>query len=139
MPIEVRWDNPNRTVIAKQFTAEWTWVEFSRITEEWTHYMMQSAPHVVHVIVDISTASATPMGGALNHLHHALLAYAENWGIVVFVNTTPFITILIDLFKRIHPEYTERVFVVAERHEAYTIIEQVEGILSPHLSEVPLQ
>ena len=127
MPVTVTWDNPNRTILSQQFSGRWTWDEFYRVTYDQTCHMMFSAPHTVHVIADIEHSSyTTSMSGALTQVRNVALAYPDNWGALVLVNSRPFLTILMGLFKRTYPDLAERIFVATSRAEAYAIIEQFQ-------------
>jgi hypothetical protein len=127
MPVTVTWDNPNRTILSQQFSGRWTWDEFYRVTYDQTRHLMFAAPHTVHVIADIEHSSyTTSMSGALTQVRNVALAYPDNWGALVLVNSHPFLTILMGLFKRTYPDLAERIFVAASRAEAYAIIEQFQ-------------
>jgi hypothetical protein len=128
MPVAVTWDNASQSIISQQFSGRWTWDEFYRVTCDQTRHLMFASPHTVHVIADIEhDAYTTSMSGALTQVRNIALAYPENWGILVLVNTSKFLTILMDLFKRNHPDLAKRIFIAPTRDEAYTIIEQHEN------------
>jgi hypothetical protein len=127
MPVTVTWDNPSRTILLQQFSGRWTWDEFYRVTYDQTRHLMFSEPHTVHVIADIEHSSyTTSMSGALTQVRNVALAYPDNWGALVLVNSHPFLTILMGLFKRTYPDLADRIFVAASRAEAYAIIEQFQ-------------
>ena len=127
MPVEVSWDNPGHTIISQQFSGRWTWEEFYRVTYDQIRHLMFSSPHVVHVIADIGHSSyTTSMSGALTQVRNVALSYPANWGVLVLVNNNAFVTILMDMFKRNHPELAERLFVVDTRDEAYSLIEHYQ-------------
>jgi hypothetical protein len=127
MSVTVTWDNPNRTILLQQFSGRWTWDEFYRVTYDQTRHLMFSAPHTVHVIADIEHSSyTTSMSGSLTQVRNVALAYPDNWGVLVLVNSHPFLTILMGVFNRTYPDLADRIFVAASRAEAYAIIEQFQ-------------
>jgi hypothetical protein len=127
MPVMVTWDNPGRSILLHQFSGRWTWDEFYRVTYQQTRHLMFSTPNTVHIIADIDESSyTTSMSGALTQVQNIAFAYPDNWGVLILVDAHPFLKILMDLFKRNHPDLAERIFVAASRNEAYEIIEQFQ-------------
>jgi hypothetical protein len=127
MPVEVTWDNPCHTIISQKYVGRWTWDEFYRMTYEQTRMMIFGTPHVVHIIADIQHSYNMSMGGALTHVHNAASAYPTNWGLLVLINANPFINILVDLFKRNHPNIAAHICVATCYDEAYELIEHFEN------------
>ena len=128
MAVTVQWDDDaEKKAIIWTLVGRWTWDEFYRVTYDQTRHLMFSAPHTVHVIADIEHSSyTTSMSGALTQVRNVALAYPDNWGALVLVNSHPFLTILMGVFKRTYPDLADRIFVAASRAEAYAIIEQFQ-------------
>jgi hypothetical protein len=127
MPVEVNWDNASHSIVTQNYIGHWTWDEFYRTAHEQTRHMMFGTPHVVHIIADIQHSHQLSMGGALTHVHNAATAYPDNWGILVLINRNPFVNILVELFKRTHPDLADRIFVANNQEDAHHLIEQFEN------------
>jgi hypothetical protein len=126
MPVEVCWGNPCHTIITQNYTGYWSWDEFYRTANEQTRHMIFGTPHVVHVIADIQHSQQISMGGALTHVHRAAASYPDNWGLLVLINRNPFVNILVDLFKRNHPDLADRIYIAQNQDEAYLLVERFE-------------
>jgi hypothetical protein len=61
MPIEIEWDDPDKTIIYTRVTGAWTWEEMHQISEK-SILMRQSVTHEVGSIVDFSAAKCLPDG-----------------------------------------------------------------------------
>src|SRR5690349_3703122 len=59
MPIEISWDNPDKTIIYVKIIGFWTWKEIYTVSEE-TIVMRQSVAHPVGSIVDFRLAKGLP-------------------------------------------------------------------------------
>ena len=126
MPVEVNWGNSCRTIITQNYIGHWSWDAFYRTAHEQTRHMMVGTPNVVHVIADIQQSQQISMGGALTHVYKAAASYPDNWGLLVLINRNPFVNILVDLFKRNHPDLADRVYIAANHDEAYILIKRFE-------------
>jgi len=99
MPIELLWDNKDKTVIRQVFDGRWTWEEFYQMNCNRIPEMMQSVDHTVHVFSDFSVARGVPIGGALTHARNVMRYYPENWGILVIVGANTFVNLLVETFR----------------------------------------
>ncbi|MGB1288241.1 MAG: hypothetical protein ACPG7F_17010 [Aggregatilineales bacterium] len=61
MPVEIRPDNPAKTILHITISNQWTWDEFYRIEHE-TKVFLKDAPESVAYIVNFSEADLMPQG-----------------------------------------------------------------------------
>lgn len=59
MPISVRWENEDKTIVRWTLEGAWTWDEFREAQEE-LHLMIRDLDYQVDVIADMRSAPALP-------------------------------------------------------------------------------
>lgn len=129
MPISVRWENDEKTIIRQTFEGNWTWQEFihSCIDEDGNAGLMRSVAHTVHVISDFTASGPIPFGGAISQSRSVMRHYPPNWGTLTVVTQNAFIRSLVNAFRRTYQRgFGARTFSAATIDEAYTLITQWE-------------
>ena len=96
MPINIRWDNPSKTIICCEFDPIWTWNDVFAMNRD-VEEMMESVEHSVRVVV-IMRGKKFPQSGTLTYTKHLFIHDHPNYANhVVFVGGNA----LIKTFERI--------------------------------------
>ena len=101
MGVNVSWDNAEHTILHWDFIDHWDWKEFLAAQQQ-TIDLMNTVPHTVHVIVDVSRAPGLP-AGALGQLHNYRKSESPNAGRVVIVGMNQLVKAAVTMFLRIFP------------------------------------
>jgi hypothetical protein len=102
MPITVKWDNDEKTIIYYTFDGAWTWDEFNAVYQD-VYAMLDTVQHQVHAIVDLRSSRLLPRD-TLTQMRRLTYEQHENGGITVFITSNPlartFYSILSNLYRR---------------------------------------
>ncbi len=122
MPITVKFDNPDKTIVRWDFVGHWT-------IEEWyasAHQSQSMRLTVVEMpicpaIFNLEKSDPVP----LDILPHARVAFEmmDKRDFVVMTHISGLVRSLTALFKRLNPEMGERVFLASNDEEARALIE----------------
>jgi hypothetical protein len=98
--VEVTWDNEEKTIIRYKFPKKWTWQDYN---DAWNAAvdMMNTVPHQVDFLVDLSESDLLP-GGALANTRLSKWESATNAGITVIITRTILVEMLVDTFRRVY-------------------------------------
>lgn len=125
MPINVEWDNEERTIIRYDIRDPWHLPEYSRaLFHTWS--MIESVEHSVHVVVDFTHAMSFPRNllsnaaSTNNQLH-------PRQGLVIGIKVSPYLQMMVRVATRVFPRLGHNVFFVATLQDAYTLIKTYEA------------
>jgi hypothetical protein len=99
MPISATWANDEHSIILVEYTGRWTWDEFNQIGIVEISHMMESVPHTVHLLADMTQSFPLPQGGALSHARNVTGNYPDNWGLLVIVSQNMLVTAMVNVFR----------------------------------------
>lgn len=102
MPVSVRWENDEQTIIQFDFVGKWTWDEFHTVYPQ-NLAMLDSVDYKVAFIVDMLRSDGLP-GGALRQLKRVADLNHPNGGLTVYVGLNPLLSALGAAFRRIYPQ-----------------------------------
>lgn len=99
MPIVTVWDNPEQTIIRKDFSDPWSWQEYAAALGH-SHAMMAEHPdQSIAIILNMSGSAYVPPN-PLPSLRVALRdGMPENWQVTVVVGGTLFVKSLAKIFN----------------------------------------
>ena len=120
MPIEVGWDNDEKTTLRYDYEGNWSWEELYEISNKALE-MFNSVPHRVDTIHNHTNSTYIPRG-ALSHAQRLLAQYPENWGISVVVGTNPLLKALMLVFRKVYRQMGERHFMAATLEQARQLL-----------------
>jgi hypothetical protein len=124
MPVEVTWDNPEKTIIKRTFTGQWTWDEFYT-TSATVMDMMSEVEHPVYVFADFLGGANLPTGSAMTHARNVIRNYPDNWAGLIVVSNKLFIGMMVKSFGSVFASMaTGKVFMAESLEEAYTHVKK---------------
>ena len=120
MPITVKWDNPQHTIIQFDFDGEWTWDELEAATDQATG-LLDSADRMVDFVMDLRGAKQVP-GDLMSHAERIAGGHHPRRGAMVVVGANGLLRTLSGGLRKLFPEATRNVLFAADLEEAYEII-----------------
>jgi hypothetical protein len=118
MNISVEWNGLDKRYVIAIYPSQWTWDDFANFKAE-VDALIQSVPYEVGAIADVSASGLLPTNASKN-ISKAFSTAPPNMGLVINVGANRFLTIVIDIVRRLAPRSPARniVFVktMAEAH-----------------------
>ena len=121
MTIITGWLDSEKTIARYEFVGRWTWEEMTVAIKE-MYAMLDSVPHAVDIIIDLSQSPSEPPRGMLAHLRTGTMEARANWNSGIFVGVSPFVRVLINTFRRVEPGLAKRYAVANTIDEACDVI-----------------
>lgn len=101
MAIQTQWDDEQKQVIRVEVEGRWSWDELQSALER-TIEMMDSVPHKVDFIIDVSRSSLIPGGATQAAQNVATPETHRNEGVKVIVGANPLMRIAYEAYRRIN-------------------------------------
>jgi hypothetical protein len=121
MGIQVRWDNPEKTVIRHSYDANWTLKDYYELIE--THRkLLGDVSHRVDIISDLRRVHYLP-DFMLTGLRYVLGKKPRNEGLKVVVGAVELVKVLFEVLYSEKPEESTTVYA-RNVEEAYNLIAQ---------------
>src|SRR5688572_13038796 len=121
MPIQLVWDNENKTTLRYIYTGKWTWDELHlSITEG--QRLMQSVEYKVHLIIDLSDSRLIPSGSFTSQIRGASSRMPDNTGLVVIVGNSLMLKVIQKVMSVIPGRESKKGFVLSTLEEARHLI-----------------
>ena len=124
MPIDVFWDDGEKTIIRARFVGDWTWTEYHAANAQ----MMQMATEIDHlfdVISDLTESNGLPAGNLLAEIGRGHNITAPNQRSTVTVQIPKIVKTLRPIIVQI--TRNDNRFQADSLEEAYAIIEAVRN------------
>lgn len=115
MKIKVEWNGPDKRYVVAIYPGQWTWIDFAAFKEE-VDTLIRSVPYEVGAIADVSASSLLPTNASHN-LSKAFGTAPANMGLVVNVGASRFLTIIINIVRRLVPSSPARNLIFVETME----------------------
>jgi len=127
MTITTRWVDEEQTIATYELVGRWTWEEMTVAIKE-MYAMLDSVPHKVDIIIDLSQSPSEPPRGMLAHLRNGTMEARNNWNSGVFVGVSPFVRVLLNTFRRVEPRLAKRYAVAntVDEAQAYIMKQRLE-------------
>jgi len=119
MPINVEWENDQKTLIRWDLLGHWTALEL-RQTIQKSNEMISEQDHTVNHIIDLSQSDAVP-GNIIGESRYAMRVMPKNLGRVVIITKHGFIESVSKTLQRF-AWFNNRVHVVQSNAEALAYI-----------------
>lgn len=101
MNAHVKWFNEEHSIILQSFAKGWTWEDFNEIALT-SIEMMEGVDHPVSIIADYLEGKQIPRDGlAMNNARKVMANLPSNWNLLVVISDNNYITMLVDMFRRI--------------------------------------
>jgi len=123
MPVEVIWDNDDKTIIRQIYRGITTTDDYFLATDCIYNMACLVPEKTVHVILDRREVRATP-ASLFTVLRYANDHLPPNLGVSVIVKPSMFTRLLVDMGKRFAPKLTRVVYFTDTLEEARQIIQQ---------------
>jgi hypothetical protein len=123
MPIQVQWDNPEKTILCQKFEGKWTGPDYYASLDEMSR-LLKEVDHRVHLIGDMTSSVGIP---ALNLLAASgrIVKFMENqFSTITVVKAHSYFQSLVNVVRRMSPVLAERVYFVSTREEASKLLEK---------------
>jgi hypothetical protein len=105
MPIDIRWDNDEKTILYCRVENPWTWEDLD-VTMVQMHAMLDEVPHRVSTIIDYSNGSLMP-ANPLRHGTKLARNRHPNSDRMILVGSSMFMRSLLNVFSKLYPEINE--------------------------------
>ncbi|RMG85962.1 MAG: hypothetical protein D6712_08560 [Chloroflexi bacterium] len=125
MPINVAWDNAEKTVILLSAQERWNWREFADAREE-TKALLADIPHSVGVIVYIPASVELPKNILEGMREHARFRNPLV-KIVVLTSDSSVIQTMYGVFRQMYPRITEAFVFTSTLARARQIVAEALG------------
>jgi hypothetical protein len=124
MPITVKWDNAEKTIIYYTFDGAWTWDEFNAVYQE-VYAMLDTVQHKVHAIVDLRNSRLLPRD-TLTQMRRLTYEQHENGGLTVFITTNAFAKTLYSILSNLYRRAREIFRLASTPQAAYNILHEYD-------------
>jgi hypothetical protein len=120
MPVNVQWDNPEKTIILQQYEGDVSVDEYLYVINR-TFHMIASVPQTVHLIYDRTRMKASPP--AISRVFQVAGKHiTPNLGMKIIVGANHATMINLQLCKVVAPELAKNIHLVSSLTEARQII-----------------
>lgn len=119
MPIEVKWDNNEKTLIRWNFMGRWT-AQQLRETIQKSNDWINAQDHTVNHIIDLSQTEGVPPN-IINEARNAMRLMPENLGHVVMIGKGGIIELLGTTLQRFS-WFSDKIHFVRSNAEAHNYI-----------------
>lgn len=124
MPISVKWDNDDKTIVVLRHMGRWTWEEYYSAVQQST-YLIDEVAHQVDMISHFADPDALmPPAGSFFHWQKTLTEAPPNLGIIIMVPGNTFIRNFVSVSQRILGEMVGSRLRTAESIERARSISQ---------------
>ena len=120
MPIQISWDNPQKTASLWQFEGRWTWADFYDAQQQ-HRALIQGRDDQIDVIADLSNSPSLP-ANAFSRYKNARVNTGTHLGIIVLVGANLFVRSMVSVFARLNPVLGQEFFFADSIEEARQIL-----------------
>ena len=122
MPITIKWDNEDKTIIRVDFVGEWTVDDYNVVNRE-EEAMLDSVDHKVDIIGVLENITMPKDALANFWRFSATPGYTHpNAGLMVHVVDSRFAKTMVEIFGRVYKQLAEKIVIVSTLEEAYETI-----------------
>lgn len=123
MPINIFWDNDEKTILIRKMLDPWTWQDYANAIEE-VHQKLTEVDHTVDIVVDCTAIDAIPVGG-LGSLLKSNRDYPPNAGNQYIVSSSNFIELFSHTLAKMASNYKNYFIYKPTMDAAYSEIRQL--------------
>lgn len=126
MPIFIRWDDPDKTIIRQTYDGNWDVSDMHKTFDE-IQQMRAEVNHPINIIADMSY-SRLASGNVLTVLSRAERIFLTEVNIAVVIGANSYLKALTNIATRLAPKALGRMHFANNVEEAYTIIERYSKV-----------
>jgi hypothetical protein len=123
MPINVFWDDFEKTIVRAELVDYWTWNDYYRSVAEGAR-LVQGITQRIDQIVDMRRSHSLPPGVALTHLKRARASDPENPGITVIIGANLMVRVFVAVLERAYGTRFPPRYIVETLDEAHDLISE---------------
>lgn len=125
MSIQLRWDDPDHTILLYTFTPPWQWDEYYRAADsEWD--LLDAVNYRVDTILDVSDLDSFPKDAA-THFKNAGAHVHRNRGLLLLVGKDQVIMPFCDMLREIYPRSIGEILLASTLTRARTFVSAQYG------------
>lgn len=128
MPINIVWDNTEKTTMRYDFEGGWTWEEFYPAMQQGVE-MRQEVTHTVNIIVNLEKSLRIP-NNVLTHLKRLATNDRGNRGMIVLAGGGGFVIALVRIYTSLFKSSQRFVKVTKSVDEARDFLKALESTSS---------
>lgn len=121
MAIEVRWDNPEKTILLQKFEGKWSGAEYYASLDEMS-VLLKDAPQRVHLVGDMTNSIGIPALNLLAASGRVVKMVEHQFATITVVKAHNYFQSLVNVVRRMSPALAERVYFVNTLDEAYKLL-----------------
>ncbi len=121
MPINILWDNEQKTIIRFDFIGNWDWDEYWHCVER-SNAMLSEVEHPVNTIANLHESAGLPTG-SIQQIKRTFDQAPRNLGIIVINQGGMFVRVMASAFARVYQRQSQRIFLAESLESARAIIE----------------
>lgn len=123
MPIVSKWFNDEKSILYIQYRGHWTMDDYYHNIGG-NSRMIHEQDHPVVTIVDFTESNLIPEKIISSGTHSEKIVNINNVANILF-GTTPYIQIIVEIFRKIFPKTTKGLMIVGSRDEALQKAHQI--------------
>lgn len=121
MPVQIEWNNAEKTVIVATIDWPFDWNELAAAWKTGVEMMNSVAPHPVHMIA-VAKTSRFPVGNILSNLTHMMKIVPDNVGLAIMVTENRFQETINQIFFKLSPSLRQKGRVVSNLDKALALV-----------------
>jgi hypothetical protein len=124
MPVNIEWNDPEKTVIVATIDWPWDWDELGATWKTGVE-MMNSVQHPVYMVA-VAKTSRFPVGNILSNLTHMMKIVPDNIGLAIMVTENRFQETINQIFFKLSPGLRQKGRVVSSLDKALALVAEAE-------------
>jgi len=130
MPLNVYWDNDQKTIIRCDSSGRWTWEEYHTALEQIAG-MMRTVSHRVHMINVEGPNAAMPSGSPKTHFGRAVKVLPDNAGANIMIVKSAWGRAIASLMSKLPGNTMDKIEMFGSVEEAYAFIARQDAPSNP--------
>jgi len=131
MPINIQWENPEKTILRQKFEGKWTGPEYFASLDEMSN-LLKEVNHRVHLIGDMTHSVGIPALNLLSASGRVVKMVENQFSTVTIVKAHHYFQTLVNVVRRMSPALAERVYFVNTLEEVYALLEKHSLTVASH-------
>ena len=121
MAIDVRWDNPECTIICWYFPKQWNIDDLSTAEQETNQMLGERSETIIDLIINVENSSQWPDKSFVS-FKKALTRITRKQGLKIIVGSNTFLETLFTTLSKTHKEFAEGLTFVESMDEARDLL-----------------
>jgi hypothetical protein len=122
--MRVFWDNPEKIVLVREFSKDWTWDDF-RLSIYQMRQMLQEVEHEVYIIIDCRQVQCLPTG-AIHYFNAANRDMPAHVAMRILVSENNMVQGVFSVLHKLAPKDFRKFYFAKNIQDAYKRIAQTQ-------------